>query len=30
MNYQTIEETARRWGITPRQVRNYCAKGRVM
>ena len=29
MNYVTIEETALRWGITPRQVRNYCAKGRI-
>ena len=23
----TIDETAKKWGITPRQVRNYCAKG---
>ena len=29
MNYCTIEETAKRWGITPRQVRDYCAKGRI-
>ena len=29
MNYWTIDETARTWGITPRQVRNYCAHGRI-
>ena len=29
MNYWTIEETAKNWGVTPRQVRNYCAKGRI-
>ena len=29
MNFWTIDETAKKWGITPRQVRNYCAKGRV-
>ena len=29
MNYTTIEETAQRWGITPRQVRNYCIHGRI-
>ena len=29
MNYWTIDETAKKWGITPRQVRNYCAKGRI-
>ena len=30
MTYTTIEETARRWGITPRQVRNYCLHGRIV
>ena len=29
MNYTTVEDIARRWGITPRQVRNYCIKGRI-
>ena len=29
MNYLTIVEIASKWGITPRQVRNYCAKGRI-
>ena len=28
--YQTIEEAAARWGITTRQVRSYCAKGRIV
>ena len=30
MSYMTIEETARRWGVTPRQVRNYCMHGRIV
>ena len=29
MSYLTIDETAKKWGITPRQVRNYCAHGRI-
>ncbi len=29
MRYLTIVEIASKWGITPRQVRNYCAKGRI-
>ena len=29
MNYLTIDEAASKWGITPRQVRDYCAKGRI-
>ena len=29
MNFLTIDEIAVRWGITPRQVRTYCANGRV-
>ena len=29
MPFATIDETASKWGITPRQVRTYCAKGRV-
>ncbi len=29
MNFWTIDETAKKWGVTPRQVRNYCAKGRI-
>lgn len=30
MLFVTIEDTASKWGITPRQVRTYCAKGRVL
>ena len=29
MHFATIDETAARWEISPRQVRTYCAKGRV-
>ena len=29
MQFATIEEIAGKWGITPRQVRSYCAKGRI-
>ena len=29
MPFVTIDETASRWGISPRQVRAYCAKGRI-
>ena len=29
MHFKTIEETAAKWGITPRQVRTYCANGRI-
>ena len=29
MNYQSIDEAAARWGVTPRQAREYCAMGRV-
>lgn len=29
MEYLTVEETAARWGITARQVRTYCAGGRI-
>ena len=29
MNFITVEEIAAKWGITARQVRTYCAKGRV-
>ena len=29
MQYMTIEETAAKWGITPRQVRTYCTAGRI-
>lgn len=28
-DYQTIEAAAANWGITPRQVRSYCAAGRI-
>lgn len=29
MNYLNVAETAKRWGISERSVRNYCAHGRV-
>lgn len=29
MNYLNVKETAVRWGISERSVRNYCAAGRV-
>ena len=29
MHFNSIEETAAKWGITPRQVRTYCASGRI-
>ena len=29
MHFVTIENTAEKWGITPRQVRSYCVQGRV-
>jgi hypothetical protein len=29
MLFSTINETAAKWGISPRQVRAYCAKGRI-
>ena len=29
MEYMSVKETAARWGISDRSVRNYCAAGRV-
>lgn len=29
MNYTTVAEIAKRWGVSERAVRNYCAEGRV-
>ena len=29
MKFVTIDDIATKWGITPRQVRTYCAKGRI-
>lgn len=29
MYFMTVDEAAAKWGITPRQVRTYCAGGRV-
>jgi hypothetical protein len=29
MKFITIEDIATKWGITPRQVRTYCANGRI-
>lgn len=30
MPFITIEKIAEKWGITPRQVRTYCAEGRIL
>ena len=30
MDFMTIEEVAAKWGITPRQVRSYCANNRIV
>ena len=29
MDFLTIDQTAAKWGLTPRQVRTYCASGRI-
>ena len=29
MRYLSVNETARKWNISERSVRNYCAQGRV-
>ena len=29
MNYISVAEAAKKWGISERSVRNYCAEGRV-
>ena len=29
MLYQSVEETAKKWGVSDRSVRNYCAEGRI-
>ena len=29
MKYISVAEAAKRWGISERSVRNYCAKGRI-
>lgn len=29
MNYRSVAETARRWGVAERTVRNYCANGKI-
>lgn len=29
MNYLSVAETAEKWGISERSVRNYCAQGRI-
>ncbi len=29
MRYLSVNETARKWDISERSVRNYCAQGRV-
>lgn len=29
MNYESVAQTAKRWGVSERTVRNYCAQGRV-
>ena len=29
MDYRSVAETAKIWGVSERSVRNYCAEGRV-
>lgn len=29
MGYLSVAETAKKWGVSERSVRNYCAHGRV-
>ena len=29
MYYLSVSETAKKWGVSERSVRNYCAQGRV-
>ena len=29
MNYISVAEAAKRWGLSERSVRNYCAQGRI-
>ena len=29
MNYESVAQTAKRWGVSERTVRNYCAQGRI-
>ena len=30
MRYLSVAEIAKKWNMSERSVRNYCAKGRVM
>ncbi len=30
MNYLSVSDTAKKWGISERSVRNYCANGRIL
>ena len=29
MNYISVADAAKKWGVSERSVRNYCAEGRV-
>ena len=29
MDYMTLKEAAKKWGVTPRRVNYYCAAGRI-
>lgn len=29
MDYMTLKEASMKWGITPRMINYYCAKGRI-
>ena len=29
MSYLSVSETAKKWGVSERSVRNYCTQGRV-
>lgn len=29
MDYMTLKEASEKWGITPRMINYYCARGRI-
>lgn len=29
MDYMTLKEASKKWGVTPRRVNYYCADGRI-
>ena len=30
MDYITVKEASKKWGVTPRRVDDYCAGGRIL